>query len=446
MKLHITTLLYIVLLANTAQNIGMDGSFTTNNGIPIAPMTLTLPDTTTKPIQLAEPLEDAVVQLAYRHAPTRIQRFIDDLEDYPETIPTKRQYLFTGKPGSGKTTLAQAVAQKAGWSCVLVPIPEFCNEYRNSEAGALTSYINATLNQHRKCVIVLDEMTLLTDSHNKEQNDGDSKAATTLWWLLDKCKKRNDIVVIGTTNDDSKLPAPLKSRLNNNGIVTISSPALEVRVELLNHLFTNLGLTLDEAYLNEIAKRAHDKSFRDIIDFSEQVADHAIDRQYAIEQENTGLTVDADNNRDITQEDIDAIMATWRAWYHPSELRGKYGTSVRDGLIKSLPIAIPATLTIAGLTFTVYQFIKNQDAANKQMRFSLEQAQKATEHATEQLWIAREQLTMQKEAVAKQEKEKADDNSAIAWVKWAGYGVGRIALTVGTQAAYIWLTKEPKKE
>ena len=405
MKLYIKITFNIILLASIAQNICMDDRYAGNpnatiNGIRLdQPMTLTACDTATNIIQPADPLDDTVVQIAYKHAPTRIQRLIDELENYSEkTPPAKRQYLFTGKPGAGKTTLAQAAFQKADWSCVIVPIPEFCNEYRNSEAGALTTYINAILNQYTKCGIVLDEMTLLTDSHNKEQHDGDAKAATTLWWLLDKCNKRKDIVVIGTTNDDSKIPDPLRSRFNNKGIVTIAMPSLEVRYDLLNHLFTNIGLSLDEAYLNKIAKKTNGKSFRDIIDFSEQAADHAVD-----------------NKHDITQDDIDAIIATWRSWYHPCELYNTYGASISNGIIKSLPITIPAITAIAGLAFTVWQFKKQQQVTAHQMKVSAEQSQRSHEQAATQLKIAMEQN--------KRSEEQAEEHrSNQRWTFWTQIG------------------------
>lgn len=432
MKLYMTTLLYILLLANTAQSICMDGSFTTNNGIPIPPMTLTLHDVTAQPISWAEPLDSTVAQIAYDHAPFIIQDVIDTMQNYPTEIVSKRNYLFVGKPGTGKSTLARAVAQMAStgntkWNCAFLRVAKYTNKFQSSAGGGLVEDIDPILKSKMPCVIVLDELTHITKNYEQDQNFNND-AATTVWSVLDECSERDNIIIIGTTNNAKAIPAPLQSRFNKRGIIKIPMPSPGVRTDLINHLFKKAiqDQAINASYLEMLVGKTSNKSFRDMIDFAEQVIDHAKQRTIAKKQalgDSEQVTGPAQAREyTITQADIEAVMATWRSRYHPSEFWDNHGDAICDGIIKSLPITIPATIGIFGIGVTIWQFRKGQKATADQMKASseqaqrsYEQAQKSCEQAAAQLRIAMEQNRRAEEQTAEHRKEVASAKNMQLW-------------------------------
>lgn len=341
-------------------------------------------------IEYAQPLDADIVRIAYNHAPVRIQRVTDKMLNYPNKVLRRRKYLFTGEPGTGKTTLAQAMAQFAGWPCVIVPIPELPNEFQDSAAAGLTRFIDPIIEKDGKCVIVLDEITHLTDSYKKNKNNPD-RTATTLWWLLDKCNNRNNIVIIGTTNDDSDLPAPLKNRFGN-GIIKIEMPSLEARTSLINYLFRNpiqVG-KFDQNYINMLAKKSNKKSLRDIVGLYQDAADIA-------ELE----------DRDIEHNDIDALIAEWRSWYHPQELWQsvessriyKFCKPALPNAFEIIKFSIPVALQLVALWMNYQQMDFQCDNTNTQINmqkqsFDLQQATTTTQFEMQQ-----EGLKYQKQAL-----------------------------------------------
>lgn len=260
-------------------------------------------DATTSVIEYAQPLDPNIVDIACADVPVGVKNIIGQLHRYPNRPLRKTLYLLVGESAVGKTTLARSIAQKENWPCVTVPVTELPNEYQDSAAAGLTRYINPIIEDGNKCVIVLDEITHLTDNYKRGQNNHD-RTATTLWTLLDKCKARGNIMVIGTANYTDAIPTPLKTRLGN-GIITISLPSLRTRTLLLRHRFESslASQSITDACIEKLALKAHNKSFREIDDMYNDAA----------------LIAD-DEEREITENDINEALKSWSPWYYPGEL------------------------------------------------------------------------------------------------------------------------------
>lgn len=281
-------------------------------------------------------LDPAIADLSCQAAPEQIQNLIEKLALYPKEVPKKRQYLFVGPPGTGKTTLAQAVAQKAGWKSVVIQVPELANEYQNSAASGLKRIIDPLITAKEPCVIVLDELTHITDNYKQKYNYNND-AAAAVWSLLDKCKEQEHIIVIATSNDISDLPPQMKSRFNKSGIIEITLPDYTARGYLLCYLlrdFINTKTSYDMgSYVRYLAKVTEGKSFRDIMDFCEEAAYNAEIK-----------------NRHIQRDDIDTIIKKWRSKWHPAEVYGNSKIYIKDALQNSSPY-LPA----AGFALSLYQ-------------------------------------------------------------------------------------------
>src|SRR5437763_984014 len=154
-------------------------------------------------------------------APVAVKKIIINLL-YP---PKKRaalpkRLLLVGKPGTGKTTLAKAIAHRCGYNYYVVEAPFLLNEYKNSGPQNLLREIYPLLYSGSPVVVILDELTELTDRYKKE-NDSDATVAAALWILLDFCAQFDNVFFIGTSNKDKKdLPVQLQSRFDED-IVTI---------------------------------------------------------------------------------------------------------------------------------------------------------------------------------------------------------------------------------
>ncbi|MCL5875334.1 MAG: ATP-binding protein [Candidatus Dependentiae bacterium] len=302
-------------------------------------------------------LDPVIADLSCQAAPEQIKNLIAKLALYPKEVPKKRQYLFVGPPGTGKTTLAQAVAQKAGWKSVVIPVPELANEYQNSAASGLKRIIDPLLTAEEPCVIVLDELTHITDNYKQKLNYNND-AAAAVWSLLDRCKEHENIIVIATSNDISDLPPQMKSRFNKSGIIEIPFPDYTARGYLLCYLlndFINTKSSYDMgSYVRYLATITEGKSFRDIMDFCEEVA-------YNAEQK----------SRRIQREDIHAVIKKWRSKWHPVELYRSCKSATKS-IIKESPTYIP----IISLSLSLYHtFLQESQIMHNLRKYLLNKMQ-----------------------------------------------------------------------
>lgn len=286
------------------------------------------------------PLDWFEVAIACKYAPAKIKTLIKILQD-PYKKPARKQYLLVGAPGAGKTTLAQAIAQAAGLPCIFVPVAELPNEFQNSAAASLQRIINPILQSNERCVIILDEITHITDNY-KQKNNSNNDAATATWSLLDRCAQNPNIIIIGTTNDVSDLPAQLKSRFGENGIIEIPLPCEQARSELMSTLLEEWirDGSLDKRYIDFLVNKTKGKSFRDIMNLLYEAAENAM----------------AEDRR-LEQSDIDAIINHWKSWWHPSKLYGSCKQYIKESAnLTNFSIG----LQIAGLYLHFRQTIFNE--------------------------------------------------------------------------------------
>jgi len=107
----------------------------------------------------AELLDSQLVDIATNHAPDQVKRIISSLQS-PETLKKPIAAILTGA-GVGKTTLAQAIAQRARVNCKLLSTACMGTNYLFSEQDHVIQAIAPLIETTDPWVVVLDDIDYL---------------------------------------------------------------------------------------------------------------------------------------------------------------------------------------------------------------------------------------------------------------------------------------------
>lgn len=118
-------------------------------------------------------------------------------------VPWHRGYLFHGPPGTGKTSLARALATKFGLDVYYVPLADYVAD------GQLIRQIS---NINSKSLLLLEDIDVLQASTSRDQNTNTKTLSLSgLLNALDGVVTPHGLVTVMTTNDMSVLdPALLR--------------------------------------------------------------------------------------------------------------------------------------------------------------------------------------------------------------------------------------------
>ncbi len=280
--------------------------------------------------------DEDCVNNALAAAPAAIKKIIINLLYPPKNkAALPKRLLLVGKPGTGKTTLAKAIAIKCGYDYYIVEAPFLLNEYKNSGPQNLLREIYPLLESGKKVVVILDELTELTDKYKKE-NDSDATVAAALWILLDSCAQYDNVFFIGTSNKSKKdLPAQLQSRFDED-IITIDMPNSVARKRMLQHFLKDERHAIDAKFLDYLVKKTGGRSAREI----EKLVCKAI--QFA--------NVRTPRRYTVTCKDFERALALWKSFYHPVIIYEK----IEPHLQPFFKTAFPIILQTIGLIHSMY--------------------------------------------------------------------------------------------
>lgn len=224
-------------------------------------------------------LKKEEVEHVIKHAPQEIKKILQSFsnskkinDEFTRNKIIKSHIMLEGPAGTGKSSIAMAMAQKIGRPVYLIEASMLSTKYKDSGAENLKDAIENAIKQHGQVTVILEELPVLVDTR-KDAQRSDTDPGATLWRLMDRYKNDKRVIFIATANNIERLPEPLKSRFDK-ATIHIDLPSEELKVAALKY---QLGKYSDDALIKEIAKNTPNFSYRNIEDLTERMIDYMVE-------------------------------------------------------------------------------------------------------------------------------------------------------------------------
>lgn len=155
--------------------------------------------------------------------------------------------LFTGPPGTGKSTAGEGIAQELmnrGNDFNFLPIKGA--HFKNHLVGASEETVEEIFRQADAVgptVIFIDEFEDVA-TRGDDNHEVTNSITNTLLSLLSGGQAAEDVVLVGATNRPDKLDPAIRNRFEDN-IVEFTEPPAEVKPDILVGTLVDTGVTLD---------------------------------------------------------------------------------------------------------------------------------------------------------------------------------------------------------
>lgn len=223
--------------------------------------------------------------------------------------PRKRsiRFLFYGKPGVGKSSLAQAIASHLGIPAWLINCPGLVTKMVNAGGEHSVKIFQGFAALQKPIVLIFDEINQLTNIHEHDPEESRKmQAAATFWGEFDKQFPNPNMIFIATANDLDKMPEQLRSRFLGSDFEITSNMSDESRERMIKgKLGEHNGLS--ESELKSFVHKSHQ--------FNNRELDLAIDESFGLAQNRLldGLTTDeaikeTSLHIKITAQDLDCAF------------------------------------------------------------------------------------------------------------------------------------------
>lgn len=160
---------------------------------------------------------------------------MDAYEKMGSTLP--RGLLMVGPPGTGKTRIAQAIAEESGAEFFNTNITEFTNKHFGESEKKVRQVFNNLKNCGKSAILFIDELDAVGSRNSDSSDISPTKCILPELLIqmdgLDTAKKRNDFIVIGATNCANSVDPALKRPGRFDQIIEVPLPDLESRYEII---------------------------------------------------------------------------------------------------------------------------------------------------------------------------------------------------------------------
>ena len=172
-----------------------------------------------------------------------IELFIKSKSEYDKYgIPYKRNYLFHGKPGTGKTSLANVIAHLTKWNMYIISFDAELTD------GAFYDAVN---NIDKESILLLEDIDCIF--HSRDTNANNSNISfSALLNILDGVSGINNLLTIITTNHVNKLDKALL----RPGRIDMMLEFTTISSEQIRGLLNLYKVVLDDQTIDEIMRLA----------------------------------------------------------------------------------------------------------------------------------------------------------------------------------------------
>ncbi|RDC60947.1 Protein CdcH [Alteripontixanthobacter maritimus] len=200
---------------------------------------------------------------------------------YPELftrlgVDPPKGVLLHGSPGTGKTRLAQAVANESDAEFFTINGPEIMGSgYGESEKRLREVFEEAT--KAAPAIIFIDEIDSIAPKRNQVPGEAEKRLVAQLLTLMDGLEARSNLVVIAATNRPDAIDEALRRPGRFDREIVIGVPDESGRREIL--AIHTRGMPLgDKVDLKELARTTHGFVGADIAALAREAAIDAVRR------------------------------------------------------------------------------------------------------------------------------------------------------------------------
>ncbi|MGN6498937.1 MAG: CDC48 family AAA ATPase, partial [Tsuneonella sp.] len=200
---------------------------------------------------------------------------------YPELftrlgVDPPKGVLLHGPPGTGKTRLAQAVANESDATFITINGPEIMGSgYGESEKRLREVFEEAA--RSAPAIVFIDEIDSIAPKRSQVHGEAEKRLVAQLLTLMDGLEARSNIVVIAATNRPDAIDEALRRPGRFDREIVIGVPDENGRREILS--IHTRGMPLgDKVDLDELARVTHGFVGADIAALAREAAIEAVRR------------------------------------------------------------------------------------------------------------------------------------------------------------------------